>query len=381
MDLNSRETQYLITVLQSAVRGEKAPPPPAGTDMALFLEICKSQEVYSIAAQTVDFKLLSPDIADELNNYSKSELVRLIAMQNELASILSELEKNDIKYMLLKGAVIRNYYPGQSMRQMSDIDILYDPGKRGALIELMGARGYSLISDGGNSDDFTRPPYYTFEFHRELFKDAYGFCPDFSFVWKNARQSAQNSCEYIMSAEDLYLHHVAHMYKHYIFGGFGIRFIVDTYLILKNKGECLDRDYIGKRLGEMSLCDFEREVREFSLSLLDGGALSASQRGFFNTALVHGIYGSGEAKVDEAYKNYKSKGRGGAAGYFISRLFPSAAQMKSMYPPLAKRPALLWFYYLKRLFEKAFSSKDRVRSEIKSVKQLQKEQKNKNRGK
>src|SRR5699024_5276101 len=63
------------------------------------------------------------DIARQLNDYAKSELVRLIAMQNELHSIEDELAENGIKYMLLKGAVIRNYYPKQSMRQMSDIDI------------------------------------------------------------------------------------------------------------------------------------------------------------------------------------------------------------------------------------------------------------------
>lgn len=77
----------------------------------------------------MDLNCLPPDIAEELNNFSKSELVRLIAMQNELAAIKAELEKNEIKYMLLKGSVIRNYYPKQSMRQMSDIDILYDPDK------------------------------------------------------------------------------------------------------------------------------------------------------------------------------------------------------------------------------------------------------------
>ena len=252
MEINSRETKYLIEVLRAAAKGEK-PAAPEGIDWNEFFELSKKQQVYSMVAQAVDLNCLPPDIAEELNNFSKSELVRLIAMQNELAAIKAELEKNEIKYMLLKGSVIRNYYPKQSMRQMSDIDILYDPDKRDTLVEMMTARGYELLSQGGNSDDFSKPPYYTFEFHRELFKDVYGFYPDFSFVWSNACKTAGNQYEYTMSCEDLYLHHIAHMYKHYIFGGFGVRFIVDTYLILQSKGQSMNRRYLDEKLAAMQL--------------------------------------------------------------------------------------------------------------------------------
>ena len=108
MDLNSRETEYLLCVLRAAVKGTKAEKPPESMDWNAFLKLSKTQEVYSIVAQTVDFKYLPADIAGELNDYSKSELVRLIAMQNELNVIKSKLAENGIKYMLLKGAVVRN---------------------------------------------------------------------------------------------------------------------------------------------------------------------------------------------------------------------------------------------------------------------------------
>lgn len=382
LDVENSQSRYLIEIIRAALTGSAAPLPPQDMDWQAFFELSKKQEIYSLVAAAVDKSLLPRDIAQQLDNYSKSELVRMIAMQNELAAIKAQLDESGINYMLLKGAVIRNYYPKQSMRQMSDIDILYSPAsKRAELIKLMKQRGYKLMSSGGNSDDFTKKPYYTFEFHRELFKDAYGFCPDFSFVWSNAQRSSDNAFEYFMSAEDLYLHHIAHMYKHYIFGGFGIRFIVDTYLILKNEEKGMDRGYIARMLAEMQLTDFEDEVHGFSFSLLEGRPLTDKQREFFNTALVYGIYGSNKTNVGEAYKNYKSKKGGNAFGYFISRLFPSAAQMKSIYPKLNKYPVLLGFYYFKRLFEKAFFSKDKVRNEIKTVKQLEKEQKNHNRGK
>lgn len=377
MDLNRKETEYLLSVLRAAVKGEKAEKPPEGIDWDEFFELSKKQEVYSMVAQSIDFKYLPQNIAAQLNNYSKSELVRLIAMQNELNSIKAELEKNEIKYMLLKGSVIRNYYPKQSMRQMSDIDIMYDADKRDALVEIMVSRGYKLTSQGGNSDDFYKNPYYTFEFHRELFKDAYGFCPDFAFVWDNAEKASGNRYEYIMSSEDLYLHHVAHMYKHCIFGGFGIRFIVDTFLLLNKNGNIMNRSYLNKKLAQMQLLDFEKNIRSFTFALMENNELSENQREFFNTALAHGIYGDSKTNVDAAYKNYKSKNGGSAFGYVVSRIFPSVFQMKSMYPILKKHPALLGFYYIKRLVEKSFTSRKKAMDEVKTIKKINKEQKNK----
>lgn len=377
MDINTKETEYLLAVLRAAAKGEKPSAPDENFDWNAFFELSKKQQVYSMVAQAVDFNWLPNEIAKELNNFSKSELVRLIAMQNELNAIKSELEKNEIKYMLLKGSVIKNYYPQQSMRQMSDIDIMYDAEKRGTLVEIMTARGYELHSQDGNSDDFIKPPYYTFEFHRELFKDAFGFCPDFSFVWSNAEKAAGNMYEYTMSAEDLYLHHIAHMYKHYIFGGFGIRFIVDTYLILKNEAKKMDRSYIDEKLAQMQLADFEKDISSFSFAIMENKELSEKQREFFNTALVYGIYGGNKTNVDEVFRNYQNNNGGSAFGYIVSRIFPSAFQMKSMYPVLNKYPVLLGFYYLKRLVEKSISSRKKVLSEVKAVKTINKEQKNK----
>lgn len=373
MNLDSRETEYLLFVLQCAVKGKKAGEPPEGIDWQAFFELAKKQEVYSMVAQSVDFKYLPPDIAGNLNDYSKSELVRLIAMQNELKAIESELEEKGIKYMLLKGAVIRNYYPKQSMRQMSDIDIMYDADKKDSLIGIMENRGYKKISFGGNSDDFTKPPYYTFEFHRELFKSEYGFCPDFSFVWDNARQ-VQNSFEYQMSAEDLYLHHIAHMYKHCMLGGFGIRFLIDTYLIVSKEQKNWNRDYINKKLAGFSLLDFEEQVRRIAFAVMDGAALNEKDAEFFNEKVGFGIYGNQRVGIELMYNEFKDKkGSTSVFSFALYRLFPSMEFMKREYPVLNKKPYLLWFYYILRLLSKSSGALKKAKRELKTVKEISKD--------
>lgn len=368
--LNSVETEYLLCVLRAAVNGETAAAPPAGIDWNQFFALSKKQEVYAMVAQSIDYSYLPPDIARELNDQSKSELVRLIAMQNELKAIEEQLEKNEIRYMLLKGSVIRNYYPKQSMRQMSDIDIMYDPQKRDILLEIMKKRGYKMKSDGDNSDDFVKAPYYTFEFHRDLFKDVYGFCPDFSFVWDHAERSAEKPFEYIMCAEDLYLFHIAHMYKHGILGGFGVRFLVDTYLILK-KNPDMDTALLQRQLGKLNLSDFEEKIKILSFSVMEDKALTEEQTALFNDIIQNSIFGAADnIDIAAAYEAYNAANGGGVLGYLKNRIFPSKQQMQSMYPQLKEKGYLLPYYYFKRLFKNLFTSFSKGVKEVREIRNI-----------
>lgn len=377
MYYSSAETEYLIELLRCAVKREKNPQVPANFDWNRLVEISKEQQVYSIIACVLNFDEVPDDVLDELKKYTQNELLKMIAMRNELEIIEEELKNKEIKFMLLKGGIIRNYYPLQKMRQMSDFDVLYDVSKRKELIEIMINRGYSLDSVGGNSDDFHKKPYYTFEFHHELFKDVYGFCPDFEFVWENASVSEENEYEYNMSKEDLYLHSIAHMYKHNIFGGFGIRFLVDTYLIVKAESASWNRQYIDLKLGEMKLTEFEKLISDLSVRLLDGEELSDEQIEFFDKNIMHGVYGAGELKVDIIYDDFMKKYNSDSAlKYFLARVFPRRAQMENIYTVLKKKPHLLWYYYLKRISEKMFVSRKRVFDEIKTVNKIKKENKN-----
>lgn len=378
MTHSSLESEYLISLLRSAIKQEKPKPAPNQLDWKRLVDISRSQQVYSIIVPVMDMRALPAEIASELRLYSQNELLRTIAMQNELEEIEKELEKNQVKYMLLKGCVIRNYYPLQKMRQMSDFDILYDKSKRSAVLSIMKGRKYSFISGSENSDDFTKKPFYTFEFHRDLFFDEHDFYFDFSYVWDNAVQDENKPYEYHMSREDLYLHSVAHMYKHYALGGFGIRFFADIYVMLKSFGDKLDWDYVHGMLKKMELLPFEKISREITMAVFDGEALDGEQKDFLNFVMSSGVYGSGQDGIKIYYDEYvKKHGESGAFSFFASKIFPDPQFMKRSYPVLESKPFLLPFYYLKRLFEKfVFKRKDIIKN-VQILTQDQKEKKKK----
>lgn len=362
-----RETEYFFYIVKSAINNTKIAPPADTIDWDKIIKISEKQDVFGLLAGAVPNEILPDKTKTELNNYEKSQIVHMISMNNELAKIEKELEALGIRFMLLKGARIREFYPKQMMRQMSDFDIMYDIENKDKLIQMMNGNGYTLTSDGGNSEDFWKEPFFTFEFHHDLFKDVYGFCPDFSFVWDRAKKSDDNPFKYEMTVEDIYLHSLAHMYKHFVFGGFGIRFIIDNYLIIKQFSNSFDEEYVSKRIDEMKLADFRNTIDNLSLSFFEG-ELNDEQAEFIKKRILDGLFGSHNANVEEIYNRYQAQSNSKSiVGFVLQRIFPSKKQMQSNYPKLKEKPYLLLFYYIKRFFDKSSKGVKKVFKEIKFI--------------
>lgn len=115
--------------------------------------------------------------------------------------------------------------------------------------------GYKMTACGENSDDFHKPPYATFEFHRTLFFDEKDFCPRFDGLWQRATRDPDHPHAFVMDVSDNYLYTVAHMYKHYSTNGCGVRFLADVYLLYTKENARLDRPYIEAEFRKMGILD------------------------------------------------------------------------------------------------------------------------------
>lgn len=366
MQYSTIENEYLAQLLKSAIKGESVPDAPAEMDWQRLVEISQKQQVYSIIASALDPSVLPPKQAKELSVYVQNELLRLLSMKNELDILERELQEKQIKFMLLKGSVIRNYYPQQKMRQMSDIDILYDYGKREELIKIMKSRGFRLTASCENSDDFFKEPFYTFEWHRELFFEEAQFCPHFD-LWKNARPDSKNPYKYYVESTEHFVYTICHMFKHYATYGCGIRFICDIY-VLMNYGEELDLERAMAELDKIGIKDFAVDAIGLADAVFNGSKATENQQKMLGFLLSNGVYGN--HIVD--YSQKLSEFGGSKAKYLFRRLFPTKKKMYADYRQLEKRPYLLPFYYIARLFTKMKYNSDSAKSELKGIKNIKK---------
>ena len=362
MKFASIESEYLVALLKCALKSESAPDIPVGLNWNELVNLSKKQQVYSTIAPIINKINIPPEQAQELIFYSQNELVRMIAMKNELEQIEKELNEKEIEYMLVKGSVLRNYYPKQKMRQMSDIDILYKAERQDELITYMKKRGYRLKTSEANSDDFFKPPFYTFEFHRSIFDERDAFSPDFN-LWERASKDENNLSEYHISAEDLMIYSLCHMYDHYCQSGCGIRFVCDIYVLLKSK-EDFDWNYINSKFEEFGFADFCNTAITLAKALFKNESAGKSEQALLDYILSGGVYGKSRS-LDEVISNDFN---GSKFRYLLSRAFPSKKMMKGNFPVLRKYPILLPIYYFVRIFQVIKYNKKSVQKEIKSLK-------------
>ena len=211
-----KEVEYLIYLLSCALN--ETEPQMQEVDYSALLSLARKHQIYNIIFPLIQDDPNMPDeYKTKFRNYNLSEISRMLIINNERNEIFERLDEKGIKYMPLKGLILKNYYPLESMRQMSDNDILFDDTHRDEVALFMKELGYKAIATGENSDDYHKPPYCTFEFHRTLFFKETDFCPEFNNLWENAVADDEHKYMYHMGLDDVYIYSVCHMYKHFSF--------------------------------------------------------------------------------------------------------------------------------------------------------------------
>lgn len=366
------DVEYLIYLLSCALN-EKKPDNFEQVDYYALFELAKKHQIYNIIAPLViDDENLPNELREKFNNYRLTEIYRMLVIENERKAVCSFFENKGIKYMLLKGLVIRNYYPNESMRQMSDNDILFDVNFRDDVADFMKKQGYKSVATGENSDDYFKAPYCTFEFHRTLFFEEKEFCPKFENLWQNATKNPDSNYRYDMSIDDIYIYSVCHMYKHYSTAGCGIRFLADNYLILKKEGNNLNWEYINDFLSSCGILDFEQKTRELAFKIFDLKELNDDDIKLLEVFINFGIYGSGEIALTKQLKSMDSSMKMAKIKYIFYRAFPPKKKMIADYRVLENKPYLLPFFYIYRLAKAVFNSKKTV-NEVVSIKNIDSE--------
>ena len=174
------------------------------------------------------------------------------------------MDAEHIWYMPLKGAILKDLYPRQEMRQMADNDILFDAEYEAAVKDYFVREGYEVISYAkGNHDVYEKEPVYNFEMHTSLFGEAHNEV--WAEYYKDIQSKLKKSDEhflYSFTDEDFYIYFIVHAFKHFDGCGTGIRYFVDSYVYRNAKN--LDWGYIVRELDKLGVLAFEKTFRSIS---------------------------------------------------------------------------------------------------------------------
>lgn len=327
--------------------------------------------------QKFGYKDVNVEVLKQLTKDHQFAITRTATQEAELEVLEQEFEANKIDYCVLKGSVLKHYYPSVDMRSMADIDIYFDKTKVKDVKKLMLKLGYRVETyKKGNHDCYLKDPFMNLEMHRELVHDRLEFTKYYDDYFKNLVKVDGKEHKYEFKEEDFYLFLTAHSAKHCAEGGTGIRTIVDQFIYLENKKDVLDREYLKVELEKLGLNLYEENLtklayfwfskedmekhykdrslkKEYELMMkMSNFIFGSGTYGTVQNAILNDFVGEDEIKNLRASK-FKN---------LMKLAFPPYSFMKDRYPCLRKLPLLLPFTYLHRLIKAAFKNKDTVKS-------------------
>jgi len=266
-------------------------------------------------------------------------MFRYEKMQREMEKICSLFEDCAIPYIPLKGAVIRLLYHEPWHRTSCDIDILV-PADR--LDEAISALQEKLQYErrGGFRHDISM--WSPKGIHLELHFDIDETHVTREQFWENAT-AEPGCCCHRLSNEMLITAHIAHMAKHFLIGGCGLRPFLDLWFMRKKL--TYDETCMEQLLNDAGLQAFYEKVNSLLEAWFCDGEMDAFLKKMEEYILTGGVYGNRENGI--AVKRTQGWGTG---KYLTKRLFPPLNLMKFQYPVLNKHPWILPWCWLCRGF-------------------------------
>lgn len=268
--------------------------------------------------------------------------------------VCSVLERLQIGYIPLKGAVLRKYYPEPWLRTSGDIDILVKESDLDQAVDaLVGEYGYKKEIKGSHDVSLFSPSGVHLELHYDLIeqKDAQKQRQILSRVWEMADAPENGSSRYELQDRLFYFYHIAHMAKHIYSGGCGIRPFLDMWIL----NHCVPHDGEARSalLREGGLLTFAQVAQALSEAWFSGLETDDSRVYSLERFVFQGrVYGSLENMV-----TMRQIQQGSKLKYALHKILPPYDVIKYHYPILWKHKWLTPFFQVIRWFKLLFQGK------------------------
>ncbi len=291
---------------------------------------------------------------NELEGAAELRRERMVAAYRceQLTYVLDEvslaLEDAHIPHIPLKGAVMRRYYREPWLRTGSDVDILIHESDLPQALNCLCDCGY--VNHGRGTHDVTllSPSGYHLELHYDLIEDgrvkrSASLLQD---CWAHATACEGYVYRQALSDAMFYLHHMAHMAKHFEAGGCGVRPFVDLWLLDRSASAdtAAARDALLVQADLLTFAEAARALCRVWFDLAPHTPRSYQMQAF---VLQGGMYGSRGNFI-----LLQRRQPGDHRRYVLSRLFLPYETMKYEYPVLQKHPWLLPLMHVRRWFSR-----------------------------
>lgn len=228
----NKEEKFLIKICMAYLNGSKIEL-ECDIDPQKLFTLAKHHNLLGIChCVLADFKqknIIAEKFFKGIENKFFDYIYIYQCQMNTLAEVGDLLTSSKIRYVLFKGAVLRNYYPVPEVRAMGDIDLLIDTDKRDAVKKLLTNSGFVCTEQNGPVYKY-RKNNILLEVHTHIISE---FGDEaFSDAFDNAVFDGYTG---VLNDDYHFAYLISHIAHHFKFYGAGIRHILDLAVMQKNR--------------------------------------------------------------------------------------------------------------------------------------------------
>ena len=352
-----KEAEYLLHLLGAYVRKE-APRGAEGMELEKLRHLAHIHSVTGIFGYMAMKYRLFPE---EVTAFRRECMATISVVGQRIGRaelLFDELSRRGIDHVLMKGYVLKDYYPVPELRTFGDIDMVIRRGDREKCHALMQELGYQVKTDWEPVYNYIRPLEH-YELHTELLETDISGTVDcreyFRDLWQHT--CGQDAHRYEFTPEYHFLYLLAHLAKHVMSSGAGARMYLDVAAFVRYFEDTVDWKWIREELEKARLTDFANTVLTFVekyfgvkspmvLRPVDADMLEA----LATMTADGGVFG--RIGLDSGVNTLKDQtGGAGRICTVFRRLFPAGRTISTRYTYLQQRPWLLPVAWVHRLIK------------------------------
>ncbi len=345
-------------------------------NLSKIRELSLAQEVWDVVYAPIREKIISgevkipPEVFAHLEKTFTANIARNVQKVEFNLKTLEKIEKAGIKYCVVKGITVAQLYNMPEVRISSDMDILIDEKDEKQVIGILNELGYETNLRANN--DHHMKAYHAvgglLEVHVALYSiatDKIIFNDEISYDEEFVRLEDGT---YSLGINDALIYLTAHLIKHLIHDGAGVRQMMDLLLYMKKYEKQIDWDKYNALIKKLGYDNFLAVVKgvgvkywgmDFEGAVTEGNGMEE----LLEDCEIGGLFSVSEKDRQQFYECY-TKRRSGNSNIRHSMLkltnsensafrmiFPSCKSMKNRFSYVKKYPILLPVGWIHRIIE------------------------------
>lgn len=368
------QKQGIITLIKSAVTGEKLPL-PEGFSLDDAMEQIGRHGLQAICYQGAvhcGIPRSDPAMTVLFQRYYRALMVNE-GQTTALKKLFAAFEEQGIDYMPLKGVNMKPLYPKPELRSMGDADVLIRMEQYARIVPIMEEQAYRFLEESDHELPWKSKVLYV-ELHKRLIPS---YNVDYHAYYGDGWQLAKSrqGHRYVMTDEDAFVYMLSHYAKHYRDGGIGCRHVTDLW-VWRRAHPDMDESYIRGELEKLQLDVFYENTLRMLQVWFEDAREDAVVAFMTEVIFVSGNFGLLDKRMlSHSVKHMKDKSavKWEWLRHLAEALFPGHEIIDNQYPVLRKHPWLLPVFWIVRWFDKFLFQRDVVSRRYRQLKMFNEE--------